>query len=157
MKTLKNKKAFTLVELIVVIAIIGILSAVLIPSITGYIAKAKESNALQEAKAIYNVYYTYTTELAGEQTDAGNKTFTDYYKEVTNENFTGSVWIAYAVVDSTPTKLTEHFGNVYKNSTVDTTPSYFIYKSGSIYVKVLLNGTASIATETDYNSNDFSE
>lgn len=156
MKTLKNKKAFTLVELIVVIAIIGILSAVLIPSITGYIAKAKESNALQEAKAIYNVYYTYTTELAGEQTDAGNKTFTDYYKEVTKETVAGSVWIAYAVDGSTRTKLTEDFGNVYKNGADDITPSYFIYKSGSIYVKVLLNGTASIATTADYDDSDFS-
>ena len=36
-KVLKNKKAFTLTEMIVVIAIIGILAGVLIPTITGYI------------------------------------------------------------------------------------------------------------------------
>ena len=44
-----NKKGFTLVELIVVIAIIRILSAVLVPSVTSYIDKAKKSVSMQNA------------------------------------------------------------------------------------------------------------
>ena len=57
-KNLK-KKAFTLTELIVVIAIIGILAAVLIPSLTGYIKKSKESAATQEAASVFTVYQTW--------------------------------------------------------------------------------------------------
>lgn len=47
MKNLKNKKGFTLVELIVVIAILGILALFLVPQFQGYSQDAK----VQVAKA----------------------------------------------------------------------------------------------------------
>lgn len=50
--TKKNKKGFTLVELIVVLVIIAILAAVLVPTVTGYIGKAKKSAAVSELKNI---------------------------------------------------------------------------------------------------------
>lgn len=55
LKTKKHSKAFTLTEMIVVIAIIGILAAVLIPSITIYIKNAKVSKGVQEARNITTV------------------------------------------------------------------------------------------------------
>ncbi|MBR6070147.1 MAG: prepilin-type N-terminal cleavage/methylation domain-containing protein [Ruminococcus sp.] len=45
-------KGFTLIELIVVIAIIGILAAILAPTMSGYIRKAKVSAAISDAKTI---------------------------------------------------------------------------------------------------------
>ena len=45
----KNKKGFTLVELVIVIAVITILAAVLIPTFTGIIERANNSAKLQRA------------------------------------------------------------------------------------------------------------
>lgn len=49
MKKLNNKKGFTIVELVIVIAVIGILAGVLIPTFSNIISKATDSGALQEA------------------------------------------------------------------------------------------------------------
>ena len=46
-----KKKGFTIVELVIVIAVIAILAAVAIPTFTSVITKANESAALQQAKA----------------------------------------------------------------------------------------------------------
>ena len=48
-----NKKGFTIVELVIVIAVIAILAAVLIPTFSGIVTKAQESAALQEARNAY--------------------------------------------------------------------------------------------------------
>ena len=47
----KMKKAFTITELVIVIAVIAILAAVLIPTFTTVVNKANESAAMQEARS----------------------------------------------------------------------------------------------------------
>lgn len=52
LKTLRPKKAFTLLELIVVIVILGILAALAIPSFANVKAKAAEKTAISSAEGI---------------------------------------------------------------------------------------------------------
>ncbi|MCR5694346.1 MAG: type II secretion system GspH family protein [Clostridia bacterium] len=47
---MKNRKGFTIVELVIVIAVIAILAAVLIPTFSGVIDRANRSAATQEAR-----------------------------------------------------------------------------------------------------------
>ena len=48
-----KQKGFTLVELIVVLAILAVLSAIMVPSLTGYIDKAKNTQLLSIARSVY--------------------------------------------------------------------------------------------------------
>lgn len=50
MRLKKNKKGFTLVEIIVVLVIMGILLAIAVPSIMGYISKAQDQRYIAEAR-----------------------------------------------------------------------------------------------------------
>ena len=63
MKKMKNKlkKGFTIVELVIVIAVIAILAAVLIPTFSSITNSARESAALQEAKSGSETILALTT------------------------------------------------------------------------------------------------
>lgn len=50
----KNKKGFTLIELVVVIAILGILAAILIPVIGGFISRANIAKDQANARSLFN-------------------------------------------------------------------------------------------------------
>jgi prepilin-type N-terminal cleavage/methylation domain-containing protein len=62
MKLLKRLKAFTLVELLVVISIIAILASLALPSITGAITKAQMAGALSNIRQIYTANFNAASE-----------------------------------------------------------------------------------------------
>ena len=67
---LKSKKGFTLIELMIVVAIIGILAAIAIPNFLKFQAKSKQS----EAKSNLGAIFTGQLAFFGEQNQYGSFT-----------------------------------------------------------------------------------
>lgn len=58
-KTKNNQKAFTLIEVMIVIAVIGILAAIAIPNFLSYKIKGYNAAASSEAKNFYVIALSY--------------------------------------------------------------------------------------------------
>ena len=77
-RALKEKKGFTLVELIVVLVILAILAALLIPALTGYISKANKQKVEAECRMAVMAVQTESTTIYGEK---GKVTAPDNFTE----------------------------------------------------------------------------
>ena len=93
----KKLKGFTLTELIVVIAIIGILSAIIIPSYMSWIANSKVRKQNNNAKVIFNAAQTVVQEYSFKEhtmddsdKNIGSGTFDFYWDKDTGPSATGS-------------------------------------------------------------------
>ena len=64
-RAMKNKKGFTLVELIVVLVILAILAALLVPALTGYIDKANKQKVTAECRMVVMAAQTEASEQYG--------------------------------------------------------------------------------------------
>ena len=85
-----NKKGFTIVELVIVIAVIAILAAVMIPTFSGIVEKANKSAVQQKAAAVYKE--VYALDLADNGVVDGNIDQDEYVEQgganLGNDTFT---------------------------------------------------------------------
>ena len=96
---MKEKKGFTLIELMIVVAIIGILAAIAIPNFLRFQARAKQSEAKQNLGAIYTAYVSYFSDYNIYPKDAGTACGT---------NLACTVWNCLTAADWAPTGQTRY-------------------------------------------------
>ncbi len=114
-----NKKGFTLVELVIVIAVIAILAAVLIPVFANLISKANDSAAMQNAKNEFEAYLVsgeVAEHLTGEE---------DFYIK------SGDNWYKVEDLKFNSTKLED--SDIPDNATLKTQTEFEALTDGQVY------------------------
>lgn len=134
MKKFGSKSGFTLVELIVVIAILGILAGIAVPAYSGYIKKANDAADYTQLDAIKTaVVFAYADKYADKPgyTDVtsitvGPNSLTVQPKEVTIAEvnpYYDLTKFTFKNTDHTSAKWTAAKGWEFNKTTTDPTPS----------------------------------
>lgn len=125
----KFKKAFTITELVIVIAVIAILAAVLIPTFSTVISKANESAAMQECR---NEWTEKSVDIIGNETVGDDYLFEykngkdTYYYIVVDGNFNATKLTTAPSIPGTLTHEKRTF-NVPAKGEASTNNEYITY------------------------------
>ncbi|MBR6400280.1 MAG: type II secretion system protein [Firmicutes bacterium] len=95
---LKDQKGFSLVELIVVIAIMVILIAMLVPNVVGYIKKASWATEQNGAATVFSAAQTYATDLYTANKWSGSTTSITCQTLIDAELLTKTPTVSYTIV-----------------------------------------------------------
>lgn len=140
-QTSPQRDAFTLVELLVVVAIIGIIAAMLFPSIKQVYKRAQAATCISNLKQLANAFSTYAADNDGYYPPAINNVMNNYlissrpFSELTNSYIPSNSKVFFC-----PTMTNRQYGLKKTNAADWDRSSYYYYplwtNSGNTVVEV---------------------
>ena len=90
LQQLKAKKGFTLVELIVVIAIIGVLAAILVPTMMGFVTSSRVTSANSTAASFEDQIEQFLTDCdtKGYGMKSGTSNVSEFHIDIQQDGWT---------------------------------------------------------------------
>lgn len=120
----KNKKGFTLIELVVVLVIIAILAAITVPVVTGYIEDANDARYVSEARSIYLVVQAEEAKDRAQNVEKSDySVISETAEKKIKDTATGSSKITDIKVSLSGNKYTVEFTSNSKKITAEIDPN----------------------------------
>ena len=125
-KKLKDKKGFTLVELIVVLVILAILAALLVPSLTGYIDRAKKEQLTSQTRMVLMAANAELATADGENTKINN---------VSTTNGTSADTVLKGIIENAELPYSKYGYTITVDSTNNYKVASIVFTDGTKYCK----------------------
>lgn len=143
---MKNKKAFTLIELLAVITVLGLIMLIAIPSVVNVLEKNKKETMINEARKIMRVV---------EKEDKDNKYSINQFK-INNKGESSYTNINTSVVGDTSPFDKSYTMIIVQACTTEDTRYYRIFMSDGVYQLTATKGLTE-ALINKYNAIDISD
>ena len=82
----RGQKGFTLIELLIVVAIIGIIAAILIPNLLDALQKAKQKRTVGDIRSVGTAWFSWLTDQVGAASAGANTYSFSFSSQLSGDN-----------------------------------------------------------------------